>query len=501
MHFFSPANVMRLVEVVRGRDTAPETLAALVALARRLGKVPVVVGNATRLRRQPHAAAAQASPRSASCSKVRCRRRSTPRWSISAFPWGRSPRPISPASTSAGGCERREGLRAPVADALCELGRFGQKTRQGLLSLRGRIARAAPRSGRRSDSSPRPRSRLGHPPPSHCKDEIVERLLLPIINEGARILRGRHRRATGRHRCRSGSMATAFRAGGAGRCSMPTRSASRSIRDRLDALASEIGRAKPQACAVDRATRCAGAARFASLAARHVMRFTLPPRKGVGGRVQCTKDRSVKSALAALGIAAGCGALVSGADAEGIPGMRGHDHTGITVPDMAQAVDFFVNVVGCQKAMSFGPFADDKGTFMQDAAARQSARGDRRRSRRSAAATARTSSSSNYTAPDQKVVTPKNSDIGGYHIAFYVDDIKAAKDYLNSKGIKTLLRPAPGRSGARGRADHPLFPRALGSAARGDLLPEGHGLREGRRPDPLVAERPCEVGDQRHRSR
>ena len=54
------------------------------------------------------------------------------------------------------------------------------------------------------------------------------------------------------------------------------------------------------------------------------------------------------------------------AAASSIPGMRGHDHTGITVPDMKQAVDFFTDVVGCKKAMSFGPFADDKGTFMQD---------------------------------------------------------------------------------------------------------------------------------------
>src|SRR6476620_5585579 len=60
-----------------------------------------------------------------------------------------------------------------------------------------------------------------------------------------------------------------------------------------------------------------------------------------------------------------CG--IGTAAADGIPGMRGHDHTGITVPDMTQAVDFFTNVVGCKKAMSFGPFSDDKGTFMQDA--------------------------------------------------------------------------------------------------------------------------------------
>lgn len=49
-------------------------------------------------------------------------------------------------------------------------------------------------------------------------------------------------------------------------------------------------------------------------------------------------------------------------------------------------------------------------------------------------------------------MTPKNSDIGGYHIAFYVDDIKAAKDYLDAKGVKTFAPlsvnegPAAGQS-------------------------------------------------------
>ena len=44
MHFFSPAPVMRLIEVVRAKETAPETLSTTIALARRIGKVPVVVG-------------------------------------------------------------------------------------------------------------------------------------------------------------------------------------------------------------------------------------------------------------------------------------------------------------------------------------------------------------------------------------------------------------------------------------------------------------------------
>jgi 3-hydroxyacyl-CoA dehydrogenase len=44
-HFFSPANVMKLLEVVRGRETSTGTLATSVAIGKRLGKVPVVVGN------------------------------------------------------------------------------------------------------------------------------------------------------------------------------------------------------------------------------------------------------------------------------------------------------------------------------------------------------------------------------------------------------------------------------------------------------------------------
>src|SRR5262249_6252113 len=44
-HFFSPANVMKLLEIVRGRETSRETIAASLKLAKRLGKVGVVVGN------------------------------------------------------------------------------------------------------------------------------------------------------------------------------------------------------------------------------------------------------------------------------------------------------------------------------------------------------------------------------------------------------------------------------------------------------------------------
>jgi catechol 2,3-dioxygenase-like lactoylglutathione lyase family enzyme len=130
------------------------------------------------------------------------------------------------------------------------------------------------------------------------------------------------------------------------------------------------------------------------------------------------------------------------ANADGIPGMRGHDHTGITVPDMAQAVDFFVNTVGCQEIMSFGPFEDDEGTFMQDLL------NVNPRAIIEKITQIRCGYGSNielfqYSSPDQQNATPRNSDIGGYHIALYVDDIQAAKDYLDAKGVKTFMGPLP----------------------------------------------------------
>ena len=144
-------------------------------------------------------------------------------------------------------------------------------------------------------------------------------------------------------------------------------------------------------------------------------------------------------------------ATAATAHADGVPGLRGHDHTGITVPDIKAAADFFVNVLGCKQVMSFGPFADDKGTFMQDLL------NVNPRAVIQQITLVRCGYGSNielfqYTSPDQKNMTPKNSDIGGYHIAFYVDDIKAAKDYLDSKGVKTFVNlpvnegPAAGQS-------------------------------------------------------
>ena len=126
--------------------------------------------------------------------------------------------------------------------------------------------------------------------------------------------------------------------------------------------------------------------------------------------------------------------------------MRGHDHTGITVPDMKQAVEFFTEVVGCKKAMSFGPFADDKGTFMQDLL------GVDPKAVIEEITQVRCGFGSNielfkYTAPDQKDAKPRNSDIGGFHIALLCRRRRGRQDLSDGKGVATRMGPLPVNEG------------------------------------------------------
>ena len=169
---------------------------------------------------------------------------------------------------------------------------------------------------------------------------------------------------------------------------------------------------------------------------------------------------------------------ISAASADSMPGMRGHDHTGITVPDMKQAVDFFTNVVGCKKAMSFGPFADDKGTFMQDVL------GVDPKAVIEQITMVRCGIGSNielfkYTAPDQKTIEVKNSDIGGFHIAFYVDDVAAAKTYLDGKGIKTRMGPIPLKEGPAAGQTILYFQAPWGLQLEAISYPDGMAYEKG----------------------
>ncbi|MEH6628187.1 MAG: VOC family protein [Motiliproteus sp.] len=132
--------------------------------------------------------------------------------------------------------------------------------------------------------------------------------------------------------------------------------------------------------------------------------------------------------------------LVSLPSQAGIPGMRGSQHLGFTVPNAQEAVDFFVDVIGCEAFYTIGPFGPFDNDWMtenldvnKDAVIK-------------IAHLVRCGNGLSleifeYSSPDQRTEKPKNSDIGGHHLAFYVDDMTTAVKYLEDKGVKVLAKP------------------------------------------------------------
>lgn len=141
-----------------------------------------------------------------------------------------------------------------------------------------------------------------------------------------------------------------------------------------------------------------------------------------------------------------CAALAAaslpwGASAE-MPGMRGTQHIGITVPDVDVAVEFLVDILGCESFFSFGPFGPFEDDWMtQNLNVNPRAVIDVITMVRCANGPA--FEVFKYTSPDQNPTPPKNSDIGGYHIAFYVDDINVATQYLRDNDVQVLESPHP----------------------------------------------------------
>jgi len=130
----------------------------------------------------------------------------------------------------------------------------------------------------------------------------------------------------------------------------------------------------------------------------------------------------------------------------GIPGLKGTEHIGFTVPDLEPATAFFVEVIGCEFVFELGPFQaeDDWMTTYLNVHPRTVMRKLR---------FFRCKHGPNfeifeYTAPDQNLAPPKNSDVGGHHLAFYVDDFDAAFAYLKEKGIRFLGAPTVRSSGS-----------------------------------------------------
>jgi catechol 2,3-dioxygenase-like lactoylglutathione lyase family enzyme len=130
------------------------------------------------------------------------------------------------------------------------------------------------------------------------------------------------------------------------------------------------------------------------------------------------------------------------AQADTLPGMKGMDHVGITVPDLAQATGFLTDVLGCSKpAYVVGPFKADDDWMQVHLNVDP-------RAEIAQLAVIRCGNGTNvevfrYNAEGASHSEPRNSDIGGHHLAFYVEDMAAAVSYLKSKGVRMLGDPTP----------------------------------------------------------
>lgn len=192
LHFFSPAHVMRLLEVVRGRRTAPDVLVTSMSVARRIGKIPVVagvcdgfIGNRIVDRyffRALTLVAAGASPREVDDA-------------MTGFGFAMGPFAISDLAGNdiAWHVRLRKVSEDPsyrypsFADEMCERGWFGQKSGRGWYDYKPGD-RTLHENEQLTDALRDWRARHGVAPRSFSREDIVERCVYTLVNEGARIL-------------------------------------------------------------------------------------------------------------------------------------------------------------------------------------------------------------------------------------------------------------------------------------------------------------------------
>ena len=192
LHFFSPANVMRLLEVVRGAKTAPDVLLTSMTLAKKIKKTAVVsgvcdgfIGN--RMINQYFAQAMAMLDEGASPEQIDK--------AIERFGFAMGPFRMGDLAGNDIGWHIRkrqyaEGtLKRPqvVADRLCEMGRFGQKTGAGWYDYKKGDRQAYP-SAIVAGVIEEVRKAAGQPVRKLADAEIVDRLVYALVNEGARIL-------------------------------------------------------------------------------------------------------------------------------------------------------------------------------------------------------------------------------------------------------------------------------------------------------------------------
>lgn len=186
LHFFSPANVMKLLEIARADKTAPDALATVVDLARRIGKVAVVVGVCHGFVGNRMLAARGAE------SEALLLEGATPRQIdqvFTDFGWPMGPFQMGDLAGLDIGWRNRKarGQTADIADTLCELGRFGQKTGRGFYLYEAGTRTPVPDPEVEALIRDKAAEK-GIAPRTIGAAEIIERTLYPLVNEGAKIL-------------------------------------------------------------------------------------------------------------------------------------------------------------------------------------------------------------------------------------------------------------------------------------------------------------------------
>jgi len=191
-HFFSPANVMRLLEIVRGKATSKEVIATCMQLSRKLGKIGVLVGNCrgfvgNRMFHQYVRESVFLVEEGAGVEEVDS--------AMTDFGMAMGPLAVGDlAGLDVGWRIRKEyrhlekpGVRQPFAgDQLCKLGRFGQKTGAGWYQYdenRRAIPDPAVAALVKKWAAERGISQR-----HISREEITERCIYALVNEGARIL-------------------------------------------------------------------------------------------------------------------------------------------------------------------------------------------------------------------------------------------------------------------------------------------------------------------------
>ena len=192
LHFFSPANVMRLLEIVRGAQTAPDVLATSLQLAKQIKKVAVVsgvcdgfIGNRMLAR---YGAAAQGLINAGALPQQIDGALQKFGLAMGPFRMGDlAGLDIGWATRKRKAAEAGVEMKPIVADKLCEAGRFGQKTGAGWYRYEAGNRTPLPDSVTEQLIADY-RTAHGITPRKISDEEIVERCIFALVNEGARIL-------------------------------------------------------------------------------------------------------------------------------------------------------------------------------------------------------------------------------------------------------------------------------------------------------------------------